>query len=72
MAKIVQSQGFSKAVIYYDEVLGRWMLEETGKDSAETFDVENDILKRWMEIPNISISLKCEDEYSAVRGETHD
>lgn len=62
MAKIAQTQGFTKAIIYRDG--GRWLLEEIGKDSNETFDFERDILQKWENVENISISIKCEGEYA--------
>lgn len=65
MAKISQSQSFSKAAIYYDVDTDRWMIEEIGKDVNETFDFENDVLKKWSGIDGISLTIKREKEYTS-------
>lgn len=66
MAKIAQTQSFSKAAIYYDEDSGRWLLEEVNKDGCDTFDFENDVLKKWAGVDGVSITIKREKDYIAT------
>ena len=69
MAKVSKSQAFSKAMIYFDSDDGTWKIEEITKEGSQTFRLVEDVLRPWMNVEGVSITIKMDADYCPDNGE---